>query len=194
MTETASRWRRGWWLAAVPVLITVVVVVLTWPDGESAPDRLEVESSAPRFDDLRSLAAAADLVVVGGVDRVGPGRVVTAPDDPETGIRTQLADVSVDEVLAGSEVDAVVLEEEAELLDGTPIAVDGAPPVETGEEGVWFLIRSPDPELPYVAVVGPQGRYRLDGDALEPVVPDALTEEVAALGLDGLRRELSDRG
>jgi hypothetical protein len=93
-------------------------------------------------------------------------------------------------VLAGvdSRASAMVLvEEEASLANGTPLRVDGAPPSRHGDDGVWFLAASGDPDFPGYVVVNSQGRYLATGDRLVGADrSDPLVRSLEALGTDGL--------
>lgn len=127
-------------------------------DGDGPhPEPVEISSDAPRLDGPDQLAAAADLVVVATVASTADGRTVTDPADPTTGIRTRLATLVVDEVLAGEAPTPLVVEEEAALLDGTPIRVDGRSPAAVGDTGTWYLLAGDGEAFPYHALVGAQG-------------------------------------
>ena len=193
-------WHRAPTWAPVLVLAALAAVVAwwVWPDGEDAPPSsgqgaapVDIASSGPAFTTVDELAAASDLVVVATVARVDDGRVLTDPTDPDTGIRTSLLRLDVEDTLAGTAPATVVVEHEAALLDGTPITVDGVAPPRSGQRSVLFLVASGDPGVPYHAVVGPQGRYDLRGDDLVAVVADPLAEEVASLSLAGLAGRLA---
>jgi hypothetical protein len=132
---------------------------------------------------------ASDLVVRGRVVAAEAGRVFGAGS---AAIRSHVLTVRVDKVLTGTQparAGAVVLvEEEAELADGTAIEVDGMRASRIGDDGIWFLVASNDPEFPGYAVVNSQGRYlRGDGTALRGGdASDALVGELAPLGTRGL--------
>jgi hypothetical protein len=172
----------------VPFLIAGVVVYLRWPDAPSKP--VDVAASGPPLTTVDELVAGSDLIVIATVERVGSGRVFTDPADPAAGIRTQLADLAVERVLKGEPARAVVLEEEAALLDGRPITVNGTAPSRAGERGIYFLIASDDEEAPYHALIGPQGRYLIDGNALRTTARDPLSTDLASRGLDALLRAI----
>ena len=94
----------------------------------------------------------------------------------------------------------VLVEEESELLDGTPIVVDGARPTKVGDAGIWFLAASRDPEFPGFTVVNSQGRYLLnhaesdvDGSLVGGDRSDALVRRLEGLGLKGLAAEVAAR-
>jgi hypothetical protein len=124
--------------------------------GERAVVRLV--SDAPTFATLDELAAASDLVVVATVTDVAAGRTVTAGENPTAGIRTRLYELTVTRTLRGDAPRPLVVEEPAELLDGTPVVVDGLEPLRAGERAVWFLVAGDGPTQPYYAVVNSQGR------------------------------------
>ena len=170
----------------LPFLIAGVVVYLRWPDPPSKP--VDVAASGPQLTTVDELIAESKLIVIARVERVATGRVFTDPADPAAGIRTQLADLAVERVLKGELTDAVVLEEEAELLDGRPITVNGTAPSRSGERGVYFLIAGDDDEAPYHALIGPQGRYLIDGNALRTTARDPLSTDLASRGLEALVR------
>jgi hypothetical protein len=172
----------------VPFLIAGVVVYLRWPDPPSKP--VDVAASGPQLTSVDALVAGSDLIVIARVERVTTGRVFTDPVDPAAGIRTQLADLTVEQVLKGEPTGEVVLEEEAQLLDGRPITVNGTSPSSPGERGVYFLIASRDDEAPYHALIGPQGRYLIDGNKLRTTARDPLSKDLASRGLDGLLRAI----
>ena len=90
------------------------------------------------------------------------------PIDPDAGFRTRLVELSVERTLAGESPTPLVVEEPAELLDGTPLVVDGMIPLEAGDRAVWFLVAGGSDEQPYHAVVNAQGRYEVVGDTLRP--------------------------
>ncbi len=80
----------------------------------------------------------------------------------------------------------MVVEEPAELLDGTPVIVDGMSALDVGDRAVWFLVAGDSDELPYLAAVNGQGRYEIAGATLRPSGEDRLSQELAALGVEGL--------
>ena len=84
------------------------------------------------------------------------------------------------------------------MLDGTPIAVDGARATKVGDAGIWFLSASTDPEFPGFTVVNSQGRYLLadaggrrafTGAVRGADRTDALVRRLEALGFAGLVTE-----
>jgi hypothetical protein len=68
--------------------------------------------------------------------------------------------------------------------------VGGASPSPPGERAVYFLIASDDADVPFHALIGPQGRFVIDGDALRTTARDPLSRDLASLGLAGLLRLL----
>lgn len=173
-------------LLALPVLVAVLVgaVVLVGQNHETEPEPevVEVASTAPRFTSLAELVHGSDLIVLAEVAGVERGRALTAPGDTESGVITQLAELRVVYLLAGNRIESVVLEEEATLLDGTPIVVDGVTPVQPGQRGVFFLVAGTTDGAPNHALVGPQGRFLVAGDALEASTDDPLANYLADLG------------
>lgn len=185
--------RRRWILAGALLLVVVAVAVVT---VTRVRDRqtVEVAVTDPPAADLAGLLDRADLVVVGHVVEVTDGRVLSDPVDPSSAVRTQLAQLEVDEVTVGAAADRLVLEEVAALADGTPATVEGVRPSQVGDAGLYFLVR--DTEEGRVALVGPQGRYLLDPDDPDRLVPplrdDPLATRLAALGPRGLRAAVLD--
>lgn len=206
---------RRWWfvLLVLPVLAMIGAVVSTVrsgddpagapPDAAAAPTGPGGAPAAPvvvpsldepRYGELAALVAAADAVVVGEVAGVERGRVLAAGPRGE-GIVTRLVRLSVDEVLAGEDPGAeVVVEEPGWLLDGTEVAVDGAPPSAPGDLGVWFLVRGRSEEFPHLAVVNAQGRYLVDPTDerrfRDVAVRDPLVDRLEALDPILLRHEI----
>lgn len=181
--------RRWWELAALAVPLVVGagwLGVLVAAGGDDAPDPVAIEAAGPTFGSLEELVAASDVVVVAEVTGVAEGRRLTDPADPTVGIRTRLVTVEVVRDLVGSPPPVLVLEEEAELLDGTPIVVNGVEPSRRGDRGVYFLVASADPDAPYHALVNEQGRYLVDGGGLRAAADDPLSTALAAIGLDAL--------
>jgi hypothetical protein len=172
---------------AVPLLIGagwLGVLVISGDDGE--PDPVAIEAAGPTFGSLAELVAASDLVVVAEVTGISDGRTITDAADPSAGIRTRLVTVEVVRTLVGTAPPVLLIEEEAELLDGTPIVVNGVAPSGRNDRGVYFLVAGGDPDAPYHALVNEQGRYLVDGSQLRPSGADPLSAQLAALGLDGL--------
>jgi hypothetical protein len=138
---------------------------------------------------LGELLSRADLVVVGRVVQVAPGRVLSDPGDPDRAVRTQFAQLEVDEVTRGSGAARLVLEEVAALADGTPATVAGLEASRVGDAGLYLLVHGDDGR---VGLVGPQGRYLLvadDPDRLRaPPGGDPLARRLADLGPRRLRR------
>ena len=165
----------------LPIVVSAVVAIVGLASGDDAADPVELDSDAPTYTSLDELVAASDLAVVATVADVSEGRTLTAPDDPGTGFRTRLVELEVSRALIGEPPTPLVVEEPAELLDGTPVVVDGLEPLDVGAQAVWFLVAGDDETLPYHAVVNAQGRVTPGAAADDP-----LSQEMAALGLDGL--------
>jgi hypothetical protein len=182
--------RARWLPFLVPFAVAAAVVALQLRSDDDRPAPIEIAATGPQFATVEELAGASDLIVVAKVDHVSEGRVLTDPANPAAGIRTQLAALTVEQVLKGAPDGAVVLEEEAALLDGSPITVGGASPSPPGERAVYFLIASDDADVPFHALIGPQGRFVIDGDALRTTARDPLSRDLASLGLAGLLRLL----
>ena len=167
-------------------VIAAVAVALTSVRDDGEPPPVELRSDAPVFESLDELVAASDAVVVATVASVSPGRVLTAPGEADAGIRTRLVELSVERTLTGQPPTPLVVEEPAELLDATPVVVDGVDPLDAGDRAVWFLVAGGTDELPYHAVVNAQGRYEVVGDTLRPASEDPLSRQLTALGPESL--------
>ena len=124
----------------VPIVVSGVVAIVGLARGDDVPDPVELNSDSPTFTSLDELVEASDLVVVASVADVSEGRTLTAPDDPDAGFRTRLVELDVSRALVGEPPTPLVVEEPAELLDGTPVVVDGLEPLAEGDQAVWFLV------------------------------------------------------
>lgn len=175
-----------WAPAAVIVAVAAGVGVASVVRDGGVPDPLAIASSAPSFDSLDALIGASDVVVAATVTAVDDGRTITAPDDPDTGIRTRLVRLEPTAVLVGELAGGLVVEEAAALADGDPIVVDGMSELAPGDQAIWFLVAGSGDEMPYYAALNAQARYELRRDAMVPAGDDALSRELAALGPDGL--------
>lgn len=155
------------------VLACALFALLTFlPDDTDRP--VDVTAEGPRFDRLEELGGASDIIVLGTVTGVVDGRVLTDPVDPDAGIRTQLATVEVELELVGDPDDPLVVEQEAELLDRTPVRVNGVGALVAGDRGLLFLVRGTSDEFPYTAFVNEQAWVPVTDDRLEPIDADDL--------------------
>jgi hypothetical protein len=199
-------------IGAVLVLGVLIIVIggglPSGDDSSGAPDAVAVTSDTRhRFSTLTELSASADLAVAGRVVAVERGRTFGAVDSSgrasDRAVQSQVVTIEVEDVVARGDAVAtpqpgtvVLVEEEAELVDGTPITVDGARPLRVGDAGIWFLTVSTDPEFPGFTVVNSQGRYLLTGPRASEAPlrgalrgadrSDALVRELEALGFAGL--------
>lgn len=188
--SSSAGWRQ--WAALVTVLLAVVgVAALVVGHRDRRPVDLAV-LDAPATS-LHQLVDRADLVVVGRIVEVSPGRVLSDPDDPDRAVRTQFAQLEVDEVTVGPARTRVVLEEVAALADGTPATVEGVGASAVGDAGLYLLAVGDGGR---VGPVGPQGRYLLDPDDPDRLLvsgaDDPLASRLAALGPRRLRRAVLD--
>jgi hypothetical protein len=179
--------------AIVPLVVAVVVAagvaasLLVRRDDTAEPAPLAVAAtSIYDFATLDQLVAASDAIVVGTVVAVDEGRLV---GDPASGaVVSRVASVRVNRALSGETADVVIVEEEGWLPDGTPLIVNGVTPTGVGDEGVWFLDATGDPELPGFLVINSQGRYLVDpNDPRGPLVggdrDDSLVRDLERLTL-----------
>lgn len=117
-----------------------------------------LRSEGPVFRSLPELVDASAVVVLARVSSVSPGRTFAAPSGGA--VRSRILRLEVGAVLAGPDPGpTLAVEEVAELPDGTPVVLDGLPPAQRDDQGFWFLAASTDRSVPYLAAVGPQGRY-----------------------------------
>lgn len=182
----SMRWRIL--LLVLAVVAALAYGVATYDKPNQGRTAENITSNAPRFTSLEQLVDASDEIVLAEVTAVTPGRTISDPSNARARIRTQLVELHVVQALKGLPAEPLVLEQEATLADGTPVRVDGVAPVTKGQRGVFFLVRSPALDVPYRALVGPQGRYLVRGDKLEAAVEDDLTEAIVDAGGPALIR------
>ena len=206
MTDAASRRGPGArWLPALAVVVALAVGGGVWLAGRDgpAPPRAEdlppvqVTSDAPRRATLDELAAAADLVVRAQVVGTARGRVFGDPG-ATSAIESRVVTLQVTRVLRGTGGEPggrLLVEEEGWTLDGAPLIVDGLAPSTVGDDAIWFLASvGADEDARYV-VVSAEGRYLVDGDALEGAAgDDPLIAELEALGAAGLEGAVTALG
>ena len=175
-------------LLVVGATLAVAALFTVWRASDAdepappAAQPTEVSSDAPRFDTVEEMVAASDAVVLAEVVSEADGRTITDPADPDEGVRTRLLELEVVEVLSGAVPRPLVLEEEATLLDGTPVEVDGVAPAAPGDRGVFFLVAGGSETDPHHALVGPQGRFLVDGDDLVASTSSPLGDTWVAAG------------
>lgn len=171
----------------VPLLIVAVVAVgvavAYFAQDDATPEPVDVRSDATGFENVEDLAAAADLIVEGAVVAVEDGRVISGSTDSNTGIRTQLAQVEVQLIAetTGEVPPIVVVEQEAGLLDGTPITVDGVAPLEIGQHVILLLVSGDSEEFPYTTPLSSQAVFYIADDAGELVSAADPTGVIGAL-------------
>lgn len=216
--ETGGASRRGWVLPALLVLGAIIVAAAISvgsgdddepSDATSPPDPTgdvaAIESTASVDPaDLAELYALSDLVIVGEVQSIERGRVFASPDasvdgdadDAASGVESALVTVQVDQVLRGEDPGATLLvEEEGWLADGRRISLDGAPPTEVGDVGLWFLIDTGDPDVPAWVTVGRFGRWTVrDGALSGPLLDEPIAIDLQDRPLDDVIADLSAIG
>lgn len=175
-------------LAVVAVAVAGGMLTSDQPDREPRP--VAITSTAPRFTTLDDLVAASDEIVLAEATGTGAGRAITDPANAGSAVKTRFVELNIVEALKGPPADDIVLEEEAALADGTPVVVDGVTPLQVGQRGVFFLVRSSSTETPYRALVGPQGRYLVDGDELTAASDDELSKSIVESGGPALVRAI----
>lgn len=126
-------------------------------DDDGAPDPVDIVASEPEYTSVEALSDASDRVVDGFVLALEPGRSVTNPDDPTVGVRTQLVTVKVERTIKGAAADTIVIEQEATLLDGTPITVNGVAPLVPADRGRFYLVDGDGEQFPYAALTTVDG-------------------------------------
>lgn len=152
---------------------------------------MTIEVLDPAATPLADLVARADAVVIARVTAIEDGRLLSAPDDPDRVVQTQLAALTVDEVTAGEAPDRLVLEEVVALGDGSPAWVGGLRPAQVGDAGLYLLVRGEGPDR--FGLLGGQGRLLLDGAGqafASPEGDDPLLAELAAMSPADLRLEV----
>ena len=152
-----------------PLIIVAVVVFSRTADSIEPIEPVDLAATEPFFDSADALAEASDLVIVGTVIAVGPGRSISDPADPTAGIQTTVFEVMIDELVRGETVngetvngetahgetvqaDALTIEHETGLIDGTPITINGTAPPAIGDQAVFFLIAGDGENFPHFAI------------------------------------------
>jgi len=184
--------RRPTWYEALPVALVVgvaAVFAVSLAAADPAPDRVDVAASGPRFATMHEMAAASDRVVLVTVVAIGQGRTIADPTSPDTGIITQLATARVDDQMIGTGPRDIVVEQEATLLDATPITVNGVAPLLIGDTGIAFLVVGTSDEFPYAALVNDQAWLAVVGGRIVTDRDDAIHRAWAGTSVG----ELADR-
>lgn len=145
-------------IPAVLIAAAVVFALITLRTGDEPPEPANVSAAGPRFSSIAEMTDASDLVVEGTIISSEAGRRITDPTDPDVGLISRLHQLEVREVFRGRAGELVLLEQEATLLDGTPIMVNGLTPHDVGDTGFWFLVFGGSEEFPFAVVVNEQGR------------------------------------
>lgn len=83
---------------SVVVLLAAAVAITVGAWMSRRADPVDIAVVDPAADSLDALVARADMVVVGRIIVVAPGRVLSDPIDPDRAVRTQLARLAIDEV------------------------------------------------------------------------------------------------
>lgn len=126
------------WLAVSASLLTVLSAGVSCAgastDGDSSAEPSEIRGGgeAFRFESLKAMVGASELIAKGVVKDVGPGRVIVPGQDGEPPDQLILLTIGVDRVFSGSISSEVVLVEE--------FPFPSAPQV--GDTVVYFLSRN----------------------------------------------------
>jgi hypothetical protein len=158
------------------VLAILLAAVLT--AGSAGAGGFVAAAPPPGADaqDLPQLVQAASFVVVGRVVEVRTGRSAGSGEG-----RLQFNDVhiSVERRLKGDPPATIVIEQVAPA--GRAVSSEVGPAYQPGERDVLFLRQGDG----HRHVVLPQGRYRLEGGAVQPIGPGSVAER--AQGIDEAR-------
>lgn len=172
MSERQPGRRRSVALLLPIALVGACVAFAVWllrPDADTVTEPVDIRAAGVRFDDLDALVVGSDFVVEGVVVAVDDGRALTDPGDPEAGITTQLARIELRTDVSGDAPEPLVIEQEAALLDGTPIRVNGVTPLTVGDRGLMFLVRGDGEDFPYTAFVNEQGWVPIVDGRVAPI-------------------------
>jgi hypothetical protein len=175
-------------LPLLPLVVVAVYVgfaVMSNGDDEH-PAPIAIEATGPRFAAFHDLVVAGDGIVAGEVVDVRVGRTLTDPADPTAGIVTQLVTLRVDRVLRGTAKSTIVIEQEASLADGTPIVVNGLPPLAYGEVGIAVYLDRIDDEFPYAALVNEQAWLAVRNGFVDTGRSDAVAVELDGQSVDAV--------
>jgi hypothetical protein len=118
--------------------------------------------------------------------------------EADASVVSRVVTLQVEDVLGGrlaasttTDRGTILIEEEGWLPDGSPLIVNGVAPSQEGDDGIWFLQVSPDPDLPSFLVINSQGRYLVDGENLRGGDQrDALVRELQLLSPEALEQQV----
>ncbi len=182
-----------------PLVIGLLAATLLWRQQstpETAAKAVDIPGTQQSFDTLPELLDNTTIAVSGTVDRVEVGQTYTDPNKPDAGFISQFANVRVDATLYGPSSSDVIVEQEATLLDGTPITIDGTSPLVEGERVVLFLVQGTTSQNRHFGIVGTQGRYEVDVDSGSSVLrvvglsPDSSTPSFDGLEIEEVKRRI----
>ena len=161
---------------------------------DTTPAAVAVEAtSSYAFTTVDQMIDNSDLIVRGRVVATERGPLVGEAD---ASVVARVVTLQVEDVLGGrlaasttTDRGTILVEEEGWLPDGSPLIVNGVAPSQVGDDGIWFLQVSPDPDLPSFLVINSQGRYLVDGNGLRGGDQrDALVQELQRLSPDALEQ------
>lgn len=155
-------------LAAAIALVATSGCSPTTAPTEDKPEYVAPAVHDFHFNSLMSMAATADIVIIGTVESITRGRARYVCDDPsgvcepsDSNYSGQLREVSISiEMLAGGEsVDgAIILEEWGYDRKGNPFEIEEAPWSRIGDRGAFFLRQWPSQPDGHFYLVHPVGR------------------------------------
>lgn len=180
-------------------------------DPTATPEQVAFASEVHHFEELPTMVATSDAVVVATVGEVRPGRQV---GDEHSRIRFREVDLEVEEVLHGQvEAGETLLLEQEGWLDVTfegeertgevAYQVEGAPWLDPGDRTMLFLTDKGGEEAGRWRLVSSQGDYDLTGGesaagvdepaAATPAseVPDPLVAQIEGADLADLRQQIT---
>lgn len=138
------------------------------PHASDDSDDVTVVSSqsADDPDDLAELVSIAPLIVTGTVTQVERGDLLPVEGDGGAELHAAVVTIEIDRVLSGVDPGPSVRVQEPGWLGDTRLSVDGAPPTEPGDEGIWFLVHDDAPAASPWSTLGRVGRWVVRDDRL----------------------------
>ncbi|MBA3290786.1 MAG: hypothetical protein H0U17_04750 [Actinobacteria bacterium] len=149
-----------------------------------------IEASGPRYESIRELVAASDLILTGTVEEVLAGEIEGPPGEEIEHVNTV---VSVHDVWRGSMSDATVTVETLKQAFGGPAIEEWREPE---QEVLLFLSRSTEPETAGLYILAKtdysQTAYTLFGDDVRTTASDSLGDLISKLTRPELRERVRE--